>query len=244
MSFGAIYAEEIDGLTLMCNSFGTSQFGTGYPVSLFSNILDVRIRRGAANLIIGTDGDGINDELEGNFFDSPEGLKIEHSDTARISGNVFGSNVPDLGSGIGLWQTRNVLIGIDPTSIRPEHGNVFLGTSGISIGGGDTLDTFVYGNWLGLTPDGTDQSGAYGIHVTGGFNTRIGRWDPQLDPRHYLANRIIDPAYGISTAFGGSEFDALVEGNYFSSPPTTFWRTGYLPRHQYGQGYGTDNDSP
>lgn len=156
------------------NNFGIDRSGT--QVLSFDGELFHRaaiITKGAKNTVIGTNGDGVADELEGNIFAIlPEvvstTITVSHGSNNRISGNLLTADIlPSLGSevvavGIFLSSETYSLIGTDGDGVGDEYeGNVLLGNKtggyGIAISYGN--NNRISGNFIGTSPDGLVNSG-------------------------------------------------------------------------------------
>jgi Bacterial Ig-like domain (group 3) len=156
------------------NRIGTDGTGT----MALSNISDnVVIVQGASFNLIGTNGDGLSDELErnvivGGFF---VGVAIynDHTDYNVIAGNYIGLDVTGthaIGNGVGVaFGFMNEGKGAEGTQIV---GNVISGNgTGIGIDAA-SHNTLIAGNLIGTNATGTASFGnGYGITINGFANT-------------------------------------------------------------------------
>jgi parallel beta-helix repeat protein len=144
---------------------------------------------GSVNTRIGTNGDGVNDELERNIIsgNGQEGIQIEGSKTTGtiVAGNYIGTNtagtsaIPNSFSGILVWGgATNSRIGTDGNGAFDAHErNVISGNSGfgVNIGDSSTKNSVVAGNHIGTNAAGTAAlPNSYGIYVTKATDIRIG----------------------------------------------------------------------
>lgn len=228
ISAGALRVEETSNISIQCNAFGSDNFGNTYPLIYYTNLIDIRVREGSSNIVIGSDGDGVDDDLEGNWLESETGISVSNSQNIRISGNRFNDLVRDNGGGATVFTSQQVILGNDPTNPVPHQGNVFHGGSNIYLGGPGLANVGIFGNWLGVNPDGTDASGSGGIHISQGEQIQIGLWDPSSSPEYPLSNRILDLSSGVTTTNFPDRFvSARIEGNLFMAPQAG--RNGALP---------------
>jgi hypothetical protein len=178
--------------SIQCNLFGISADGaTRYG---FGAAVCVSCSGGAAQpSIIGTDGDGTDDEREGNVFAAgATGVNINYSDDHVIAGNLFGLRPDgvtrdDVTQGIYIRQSAtNNRIGsnLDGISDALER-NVFAhGDRGILIASrADSGDAnLVIGNWFGV--DATGEPGTLDTGV----------WLQHEGQNHVVKNNRIEAA--------------------------------------------------
>ncbi len=169
------------------NYIGLDSSGTSAIPNLSRGVL---IRPGVAGNFLGTDGDGVDDALEGNVI-AGQLMDIEIDATAGanvIAGNLVGTDATGLvslsGSGervfIGSPSNR---IGTNADGISDaEERNVFAG--GVQIAG--DLSTFA-GNLVGIGPDESTLVGTPDLIVTGTSPTIGGQATAQ---RNYFANTV------------------------------------------------------
>lgn len=143
-----------------------------------SGYYGVYISYNATLNFVGTDGDGFDDELEGNVIDAAvyHGIHIWHTGNNRISGNLIGIKADQsaiLGSGLKygiVTRGESNIIGWCDTTINSNlcsnagsalnQANIVGGASmrGINIGI-DGPHNVVYGNYIGVSSDGTKDLG-------------------------------------------------------------------------------------
>lgn len=136
--------------------------------------------------IIGTDGDGVSDEVEGNVIsgNNTHGIRVASGSNTVIAGNIIGlgaggvTAIKNSGHGILVSTTGSgVRIGTNEDGIADEsEANVVSGNgssssyANISI---SSSNVTVRGNLIGMTADGSTVvvSAGSGISVSGSSNT-------------------------------------------------------------------------
>jgi hypothetical protein len=146
----------------------------------------------AGNNLIGTDGDGLADEAEGNLISGNEssGIWLFNATSNQVSGNYIGTDtagsaaIPNghAGSFAGIYishgSTSNT-IGSNSDNINDgSEGNLVSGNSpsGITISGASTQNNTIAGNKIGTDITGTSALGnGSGIFIAhGASNNHIG----------------------------------------------------------------------
>ncbi len=164
---------------VQCNHFGID--GTGAVALDLGSGLCISCFAGGGNLIVGTDGDGVDDMGERNVFGTG-GLGVNVNTgwweyPNWIAGNYFGLGADgvtemDLTTGVYMRQsTAQTVIGSngDGTSDGLER-NVFAYCyKGVSLDtwAGIEYQNFVVGNWIGRDARGGLARNYYGIFVSG-----------------------------------------------------------------------------
>ena len=224
----------VDGNTIGLAQDGTTARGNrGNAGVLVSN--------GATNTVIGTNGDGVNDELERNIIsgNSQEGIQIEGSTTTGtiVAGNYIGTNttgtsaIPNSFSGIlVLGGPTNTRIGTDGNgAFDANERNVISGNSGfgVNIGDSGTKNSIVAGNYIGTNASGTAAlPNSYGIYVTKATDIRIGtNGDGVADEleRNVISGNTSDGVYfstGNPQIYGLSIVDKILSGDVASTQST------------------------
>lgn len=173
------------------NATGTAAVGVNNQTVATNGILIQE----AAYTIIGTDGDGVGDALEGNVIGGNTyniqltGTSVNMSHHNRISGNLIGTNATGTASvgvqveGVRVYVTENNLIGTDGDGVSDAlEGNLISGNSdfGVMLQQTGALNNVVAGNKIGTDitgmsaiPNGYNGSPRGGI-VLGGYGNRIG----------------------------------------------------------------------
>lgn len=169
----AVYVSDVgtDSNRISGNWIGTNAAGT----AAIPNEVGVRIRQGATNTVIGSDGDDIGDDDEGNLISgSTEGLGygVYVSDLATtgtvVAGNRIGLDAAGTGalgnyvgvrlnSGVsGVLVTDNVISGHTVDKARA----VYVSDLG-------TDDNLVQGNWIGTDATGeAPVPNKYGVYIS------------------------------------------------------------------------------
>ncbi len=170
------------GNTLAGNYIGTDITGSasvpnGRPTS---GIGGVWIWSGASQNIIGTDGDGVSDDLEGNLISGNEryaGVFIENvgTDVNVVAGNLIGTDatgtlaLANSGQGIVIKAgARMTRVGTDGDGVSDsDERNVISGNdvTGVYIWGSGTTQSVVAGNYIGTDVTGTIALGNGGNGV-------------------------------------------------------------------------------
>lgn len=159
---------------IRCNHIGVDGPGT----TVLGSGGGVLVQFVAAGVIIGTDGDGVDDLAERNVFvPGTQGVNINANSNNVIAGNYFGTladgvTVPGPGCVTGVYMRQSSAdnrIGSDANGTSDElERNVFAGcTRAIDIdsraGSGDGNQ--IVGNWIGLTAAGTPAGNGTGIDI-------------------------------------------------------------------------------
>jgi len=188
----ATTSNKIMGNYIGLNAAGTGAVGTNNQTVAATGVLVQE----ASYTIIGTDGDGQGDALEGNVI-SGSILNINLTGTTdlnkshhnRISGNLIGTNASGTASvgiqseGVRVYVAYDNLIGTDGDGVSDElEGNLISGNIdfGVMLQQTGALNNVVAGNKIGTDisgmfaiPNGTISSPRAGI-LLGGYGNRIG----------------------------------------------------------------------
>jgi titin len=175
--------------------------------------------QGCSHVLIGTNGDGVNDLLERNLISgslgySPHGIYIQGASDVTIQGNYLGTDV-----------TGNAAIANQGSDIRAQYNNSQLRIIGnlISGNGNDIGISFVnttslsnvviQGNRIGTNAAGTAALGnLYGIYMNGSFHdVTIG------GTAAGAGNLISGNGYGISSYDG---YNVTIQGNTIGTDVT------------------------
>ncbi|MGI6414698.1 MAG: PKD domain-containing protein [Thermoguttaceae bacterium] len=216
------------------NFIGTTADGT----SALGNPWGVAITGGARDNIVGTNGDGVADAIEGNVIsgNKQHGIALQNSGTEcnRVAGNLIGTDVTgatvlaNLGAGVLISDgaTRN-RVGTDGNGISDaEERNVISGNGSdgiIVISPGSDYNVFA-GNFIGTDITGTKALGnlGRGIKLEGGprFN-RIGT-DGSDDDFNASERNVISANLGLAGVwiwYGGAS-ENVVAGNLIGTDVT------------------------
>ena len=166
-----IVGAQATGNKVQGNYIGTDKDG----INALGNKFDgVRIRGGATNNIIGTDGDGTNDANEGNLISGNEGNGVLFRQTGTnnnvIAGNRIGTNATNTGA------IANIGNGIEINNLdgAPLNNRIGSNNNGISD---DLEGNIIFGNTLNgiAIADGTgDRISANSIWGNGGIGIDLG----------------------------------------------------------------------
>lgn len=191
-----IYQTSTTGNKIMGNFIGLNASGEAAIGSTMQTIATSGVLvQEASFTVIGTDGDGQGDALEGNVISGSvynvhlTGTNPNPSTNNRISGNRIGTNAAgteDMGlqvEGVRVYVTSYNLIGTDGDGISDDvEGNLISGNNdfGIMLQQTGALNNIVAGNKIGTDitgmaaiPNGTNGSPRAGISL-GGYGNRIG----------------------------------------------------------------------
>lgn len=169
---------KIQGNYIGLNFDGTNRI----PIGGFGIRVGVNLNAAATGNIIGTDGDGTDDDLEGNVIsgNTSSGIQLLGATNNVIAGNYIGTtafgdapttgNVTSNGTGIVL---RSAASGNRIGGTNPDERNVISGNSIIGVGilDANTNNNTLQGNYIGLAENGTDAvpntSGGVRINTAG-----------------------------------------------------------------------------
>ncbi|MBE2197252.1 MAG: hypothetical protein IAE79_01500, partial [Anaerolinea sp.] len=192
-----IYQPATTGNLIMGNYIGLNAAGTAAVGTNNSTVATTGILvQEASYTVIGTDGDGQGDALEGNVISGniyninlTGTTNLNESHHNRISGNLIGTNASGTASvgiqveGVRVYVAYDNLIGTDGDGVSDAlEGNLISGhfDFGVMLQQTGALNTVVAGNKIGTDitgmasiPNGFGGSPRAGI-VLGGYGNRIG----------------------------------------------------------------------
>jgi len=164
---GNMIGTDINGTTALPNGYTNPQYYYG----------TVRLGSGSNNNVIGTDGDGMNDQIEGNLIsgNAIKGIVILGSNIFNnvVAGNKIGTDISG-GSVLGNTAGIEVMQGAEYTRIGtngdglsdPAEANIISGNGdfGIRI---DSPGNVIQGNYIGTDLTGTSDlgNGTHGILI-------------------------------------------------------------------------------
>ncbi len=215
-----ISANGVDGIRLFrttdikvqANYVGTDHTATIAGAS-FGNVEEgVHITEGSAFVIVGTDGDTLGDDKEGNVIsgNGKFGVSISNGFDSIVAGNFIGTDntgtvalpnnigeiAGDLGAGVGLkgGAQRN-LIGTNGDGASDElERNVISGNQGrgIRIAGEATGHNVIAGNYIGVDFDALNPlpNTTAGIGILEGAHENVVGIDSEGDPHGVEGNVI------------------------------------------------------
>lgn len=156
-----------------CNHFGIT--GPG-DAALLTGGWGIEIAASAYGVIVGTNGDGINDVGERNVFgNNAYGIYINTNSNNWIAGNYFGFGSDGVTSFANIndiymrQSSGNNLVGTNEDGISDNLETNILGNSniGVTISPSPTffLRNLVVGNWIGLNAIGNPAPLGKGINI-------------------------------------------------------------------------------
>ncbi|HRE47736.1 MAG TPA: hypothetical protein PLD47_08425 [Aggregatilineales bacterium] len=222
------------------NYIGLTASGTLGSFTQVNNILIT----GTSN-IIGTNGDGNGDAVEGNilanYATGNPGIYISTGgNTNRIAGNWIGtdaSGTADGGTTLGIWITDgadNNLIGTNSDGVSDAlERNVIVGHEasfgvGVRISGTGVSGNIVQGNWIGVNPAGTGVIPNYwGVFIgDGATNTLVGTNGDNI--RDDVERNVISGNAGYGVQFQDSATtNNRLAGNYIGTRPDGTFGAGF-----------------
>ena len=196
----------------------------------------VFVSHGATGNVIGTNGDAVGDENEGNVISGNWcGIAIAGTGTSQnvIAGNLIGTDVNgtlvigNRADGIGISNgAQENRIGTDGDGISDHlERNVISGSmrSGVTIEGVGTERNAIAGNYIGTDIDGADAlpNLANGVTIIGRANSNRVGTDGSADEFNASERNIISG----NTQYGVGIWDtdlSTIAGNYIGTDATGF----------------------
>ena len=195
------------------------------------------VQGGYQNVLIGTDGDGVDDAAEGNVISGNRVANLFFLTAwtdIRVAGNRIGTDIsgeipiahPDGVDGIVVWGSWNVTIGTNGSNdlFNGSESNIIGGNTGYGIrlvgGGNQSKDHAISGNYIGVTASGTVVPNRYGgiLVVDPSPGVRIGTDGNGVADgmeRNVIAG---NDGYGITfDSFDATE--AVIAGNWIGLKP-------------------------
>ncbi len=222
----AILFSETFGNRIAGNFIGTNAAGT----AAFANKSTGIFLSGALNTTIGTNGDGVSDDLERNVIagNVGSGISLTGTDGTIIAGNFIGTNavgsaaIANSGEGVGVSSSKNTRIGTNGDGVSDLlEGNVISGNTkvGISVAS-STENTAIAGNFIGTDKTGTVAIGNQQGILAGplAFGVRIGS-DGDGSPGDATERNVIsgNRADGIVFIGSGGSDGMIVAGNFIGT---------------------------
>ena len=230
------------------NLIGTDVTGT---LALPNNV-GVRIRLGANDNIVGTDGDGTGDASEGNLIsghandDLGYAVYLSETGRTRIAGNLIGTDITGLAAlpnkvGVRIFrETFGTVVGTNGDGVSDAlEGNIISGNTvglgyGIRLSEHTASNTTIAGNWIGLdATGGAALPNRAGIRMQPGdggapSGTVVGsNGDGVSDDleRNVISGNTFDLGYGI---YWTGPANATIRGNYIGTDSTGTFAVGNL----------------
>ena len=168
--------------TIQGNRVGTNMLGTA---AVGNTLPGVRLSSGAANVLVGTDGDGTNDVAEGNLISGNVSYGVEitgaGTNNNRVAGNLIGTDATGTGTlgnqygvVVSLGAQSNVIgtDGVGSTAGNKAERNVISGNNatGIWVEELNTKFNRIAGNVIGLNAGQTAKlaNNGFGILLRNG----------------------------------------------------------------------------
>lgn len=213
----AIALADIDGFTAQCNVLGVTPGGS-VSGKLWMGIEALR----SSQVRIGGRGGGWYDNEKGNLVVADWGTYLYEVQGIDIAGNWFGVGPPgvvtdfEVLGGAHIYNSSDVVVGVDPQDLNGGGGNVFSSAALHSLA---SSGVGAFGNRMGVLPSGERLPGQrfaiVSIYAQSAL-VEIGRWDPIGDPEHLLGNIISDGGECLISTFAwsgcGIELRALDQG--------------------------------
>ena len=192
-----------------CNHFGLD--GTGTSVAGRGNLAGVVISSFAERVVVGTNGDGLDDLAERNVFGSNRyGVYVNSNDMNRIAGNYFGvsangsASVYTGGDAVYIRQSSSYnVVGGNRDGVSDDlERNVMAGVGVKLLTSSGNRHNWVSANWIGVLPSGAP-----------GPSPGVGVLVFEDDTTHFVVdNWITNQSTGIYVA-GEAAFDPYSRGN-------------------------------
>ena len=211
------------------NRIGTDATGTAALGNVFNG---VQIGNGATNNRVGTNADGVSDNLEGNVVSGNSSGVLIHAlgtDQNVVAGNLIGTDIlgttaiANLIDGVRIQTgASNNTIGIRGDEIDPAAArNVISGNLrfGVQLQNAESVNNVVAGNLIGTDITGSAALGnaSNGVNITGGtsFNIIGTNTDGFADE---LERNIISGNQANGIAILGADTESnVVAGNYIGT---------------------------
>lgn len=226
---GNVYNLHIEGNNhvIAGNIVGTNASGTG---ALSGSATGLRLYGGTGHRV-GTNADGVSDEIETNLISghTQYGINVEqNASTVTIAGNLIGTDITGslalanaAGIGLGAWNgataATNVRIGTNGDGVNDEvERNVISGNAqGLRITNASSCT--IAGNLIGLAADGESTLGNtdYGIlfAYSGGSNNLFGG-DTESEANIIAHNGNTTAEYGIKILGASSDNNQILRNSF------------------------------
>jgi parallel beta-helix repeat protein len=227
--FGGITIQDSTGNVIAGNYIGTNAAGNAARGNLGRGI---DLSQGADGNIVGTNGDGVGDDHEGNVISGNgsgiigQGVVLIGVDNNLIAGNYIGTNAAGtsaLGNhneGVGIFGGENNIIGTNRDGVSDTlEGNLISGNgeSGIFVRSSRNL---INGNRIGTNAAGTGDLGnaGAGVWVFSSAEDASGNWIGGQTPERGNIVAFND-LNGVDIGFGGNGAadDPIIANSIFSN---------------------------
>lgn len=181
----------VSNLTIAGNYIGVNESGTGVIEMSSAGIQFINL---CENNVVGTNANGLFDELERNIIVASTGIRLTSSGTGNdntIAGNYIGTDPTGMTSLSGtlgiqiLGSFANLTIGTNGDGIWDENElNVISGhlEDGIRMNSANTGNTIIAGNLIGVAADGISPLGNQerGIFIRNPTSNAVIGWSPSM----------------------------------------------------------------
>jgi parallel beta-helix repeat protein len=195
-----------------------------YDSAIGNDDIGICLFFGPSGVRIGTNGDGLSDEIERNIISSNalSGISVATSTAVTISGNYIGTNSdgtiarPNGLSGITVTAAAEpVTIGI-PNGGVAAQGNLISGNTSAGVSIYNSKDHIIAGNYIGVDAKGGSAlpNEHFGIDLQNTHGVRIGT-DGGGDSSDELEKNLISGNYGFNISLmGATTGDTVIAGNW------------------------------
>jgi hypothetical protein len=224
-----VLAGGVTGLRIAGNRIGTNAAGTAAIPNTAEGVRFGGIGVAQTGAIIGTDGDGVSDDLEGNVIsgNATVGVSLEDATGNRIAGNRIGTNaagtaaVANGGGGIQFFpRSSSNLVGTNGDGVSDGlEGNLISGNNSTGVGLSFASNANrIAGNRIGTDATGTTAlpNKGNGIQIAFSSGNVVGtNGDGVGDAAegNVISGNGVNGVIINSIAFTGSSFDNVVAGN-------------------------------
>jgi len=209
----AVEIDYVSGDTVMNNYIGTNKTGT----AALKNNVGICVYGNAANHVIGTDGNGIDDALEGNLASGNNvGIQTMGGNNNLIAGNKVGTDVngtsalPNASNGIELQYSQGNVVG----GALAVQRNIVAGNGQHGFYLNSSYNNKIYNNYIGVDIHGTNAmgNGQHGVYVGSSTYSYIGSGNS--------VHRNIIASNGKSGIYMTNSTYTIVQGNYIGTDNT------------------------
>lgn len=219
------FENRVQGNRIGTNRAGTQARGNGKLTQFLNTTGGVLIVDGAHSNLVGSDGDGMDDELEGNLISGnfTHGVHVWNSANNSVASNRIGTDFAGAtalnngGSGVRLVQAANNHVGSSTLAVS----NVISGNTlnGIEIAGLQSTNNRIQGNYVGVDLLGTTAipNGNFGVAISsvanGNFVGTDGDGTGDATEKNVISG---NNQFGVAI-FGAGTDNNVVAGNYIGT---------------------------
>jgi gliding motility-associated-like protein len=173
-TFGISVGGQGPGNKIIGNFIGVDAFSASN--ASFYNATGILISSSTAPLLIGGTAPGSRNIISGNYN---AGIFINTSDSITIQGNYIGTDytgfiscpnaISNLNGAVQIGNGSHNMIGGTTAAARNIISGNTVGYGAVFLGGQSSDTNYVFGNYIGLAPDGiTPVPNRYGVYLDGG----------------------------------------------------------------------------